>query len=494
MDAYKHGPPKTLGELASLCTTITGDITTKYFRAPMCLEFEKIYTFFKLYSKKRYEGLKYEVDATASRSLGRPTLGPYKLDGKGVILKKRDSIPIAKEVYAEINRLHMLGGANVMAESVTHLQKIITGIMEMDLNTINLNDFAISKKINGNYRQPFENPQSVVAEKCKARGQDVRPNDYVKYVVLEDVTVDSLPPAMRDYVIANEKHKSRLPITFRSEDLTFAIENSLVIDRFYYIQKIQTPVMLLFDINGVPEDIQQQVRTIFYDALAGMKKQKVKGTAFQQAGVRNAKRTEWGNDDRFGGDDSLSDELKNAILEELAYFQHDHQSELKKLYGDSFKLRVDFQDGVTKRVHLSYPIIDILLPGLQYCLPHKRVHNRTATNGSVPFRLQITSGGIRIQCLKQGDGCAWPTKDDLLAKGLKPGLRSDKLATLMRLAHNSIHGLSEMPVATQPNTTVTKSTRTVTKKRKVIDKAANNAQMTSFFTKKPKVIDMSIIN
>ena len=503
--------PVTLGQLTILSDHIAAKITKDYFRSPMCLEFEKIFTFFKLYSKKRYEGLKYIVDNAESRRIGHATLSECKHDSKGVILQRRDSIPIAKTLYAEINRLHMLGEPDSMKRSVDYLRSVIDKILHDTQADIDLNDFAVAKKIQASYQQPYSQPQSVVAIKMRSRGQNVQSNDYVKYVVLEDVQLDTLPPSIRDHIIGSDKHNKPLSVTFRAEDMFYAIENNLTIDRNYYIKNIRTPVDLAFNLEGIPISIKDEVASIFDTALASTKKaKKVSATAsFQQTGTRNHQREEWGDIEAFGDVNELSDSLRNAIMEELSHFQHDHKKDLQTHCGPDFVLRIDLERGITKRIYLGSPIIDVALPAMRFCMAHKREHNRTATTGSIPFKMQISKDGIKIQCMKQNSGAHWPTKEDLAAKNLTSSLRSTALQKLLKQAYCSIHGLKPLPppilTATEPtmltaHNAVTSSKPTlpksVGKKRKTIDKATDNQRMTSFFTKKQKndkgVIDMSI--
>ena len=63
----------------------------QFLKAPHRLEYEKTFSPFILFSKKRYIGNKYEEDTEN-----------YKQTSMGIVLKRRDNADIVKHVYGTI--------------------------------------------------------------------------------------------------------------------------------------------------------------------------------------------------------------------------------------------------------------------------------------------------------------------------------------------------------------------------------------------------------
>lgn len=534
-------PPKTLGEVAQLGHHVASFITEKYFRKPMELEFEKIFTFFKQYGKKRYHGLQYEPDPAETRARGRIVLAEPKVEAKGVILERRDGAPIARALYEKINRLHILGGKDALKESVEYLRATVQRVVDSAKHGMDLKELGITKRVAAEYVNPYGHPHSAVAEKMRARGLVVNPNEHVTYVVLEDVKMESLPESMQRAIYEKKANPATLSVTFRAEDINFATANSLHIDRHYYLQQIKTPVYLAFNLPGVPEPVQAEVREIIETALAKTKvatSTAAGGRGKSSIGIRllAARRNVWVDDKAFGEGSAMSTALQKAIIRELAHFQTKHLATLEKCCGADFQLKVDFASTQCKQVHLGNPILRLPTPTMQFCMAHGRVHNRTATNGSVPFELQITlSGGVRFQCMKAGAGAAWPSRETVDATASDERIQDPRLRQLLQDARKCIRDDTRQQEEEQARKTAAsrvkreetkkkrkaedgaavtmKGTRTMNaptataalKKAKVTKSAeaartSNTAKpqktqtLTSFFTKKTKTtpIDMSI--
>ena len=275
-----------------------------------------------------------------------------------------------------------------------------------------------------------------------------------------------MPKPIRDFLTVTGKDKKRLSITFRAEDSTYAVEQNATIDRRYYIEQIRTPVVSAFDLPGIPDVIRNEVNSIFKTISDALKKDTI-----QRIPLANC---EWRNTQVFGGRNEVTPELKNAIIQELAIFQNQHQAELTKHLGADFKFRIDFDGGIRKVAYLGDPILQLTMPCVQYCLPHQRIHTRTTKSGAVTFILQITKYGVRIQCLKAGAGAHWPNQSN--------GLQTSAMKTIFDEAYKSINQTSikkSLPPKSQSNTAG---------KRKSIENNTNNQKMTSFFQKKPKTI------
>ena len=89
----------------------------QFLKAPHRLEYEKTFSPFILFSKKRYIGNKYEEDAEN-----------YKQTSMGIVLKRRDNADIVKHVYGTIidiliNKLDLEGSIKFCQEACSKLLK-----------------------------------------------------------------------------------------------------------------------------------------------------------------------------------------------------------------------------------------------------------------------------------------------------------------------------------------------------------------------------------
>lgn len=489
--------PRTLGELANLAEHIASEVTEKQFRKPMCLEFEKIYTFFKQYGKKRYLGLKYEPDGIKSKQLKKITLAYPKTDAKGVILEKRDSIPIAKDLYRKINDLHIHHGAEGLDESIRYLDAEIKKIVAAgeDGNVLDHSLFTINKRIAASYSDPYGVAHSVVAEKMRSRGMVVNPNDHIKYVILEQVDFDTLPKPMQDVVERKNMLKTNLSVSLRSEEFAYAKEHNLRIDRHHYVELLKTDMLSAFELDGIPEHIQARAQQIFSDALSDTKVARtpaqVKALRLEKAAVKYGGANAWVDNEMFGEGAALSNRLRECVIRELSSFQSYHSDVLGKHYGDNFQLEVDMDFKHCKDVFLGNPLLRLPTPSMDYCLPHGHVHNRTSTKGSVPFEIRISlTGGVKFQCMKAGDGKAWPEYDETRSVRLIDAELIELLQKAKVLLNDDERAAFQRH---QQDEDVKETKREESKKRKAAKEAAptNNKKITDMF-KKRNVIDMGV--
>ena len=114
------------------------------------------------------------------------------------------------------------------------LEILATALRAMYAGEVPLDKFGLTKTIRGKYKSPNV-PQARVADKMRSRGQEVRSNERVTYVILAD-----------------QKHLSKKPppIADRAEDINHAVKTKAPIDYAYYIESaIRQPITQLLSLT-----------------------------------------------------------------------------------------------------------------------------------------------------------------------------------------------------------------------------------------------------
>ena len=190
---------------------------TKTFKAPNELEYEKIYSPFLLYSKKRYAALMYEDDPET----------PSYIDVKGLQLVRRDNAPIVRDISKGVLDILMYQRSFdlAMAFAKEQIMTVLRGETPWD-------KFIVSKALRTGYKNPDALPHVVVAEKRKQRGNPPANGERVPYVFI----IDQL--------------KSDLLQSQRAEDPEYAKEHQLQLDVLYYIRnQIVSPITALLQLE-----------------------------------------------------------------------------------------------------------------------------------------------------------------------------------------------------------------------------------------------------
>ena len=143
----------------------------QFLKAPHRLEYEKTFSPFILFSKKRYIGNKYEEDAEN-----------YKQTSMGIVLKRRDNADIVKHVYGTIidiliNKLDLEGSIKFCQEACS---KLLQGKFPMDM-------LVITKSLRGFYKNPDQIAHKVLADRIGERepGNKPKSNDRIPFVYIE---------------------------------------------------------------------------------------------------------------------------------------------------------------------------------------------------------------------------------------------------------------------------------------------------------------------
>ncbi|KAI4291937.1 DNA polymerase delta subunit 1 [Pancytospora philotis] len=195
---------------------------TSTFDRPISLEFEKVYYPYLLMNKKRYAGVIYTN-----------TERPDRIDTKGIETVRRDNCELVKDVIQTcLDRilLHkdVSGAIDYVKETVRKLY----------LEQIDLSQLIISKTYTKEH-YATKQTHTELADKLRRRGMQVSIGDRIPYVIVKGDKKS----------LAYEK----------SEDPVYVLENSLPIDKEYYIeQQLTKPVHRLF------EPIMDNVSALFH--------------------------------------------------------------------------------------------------------------------------------------------------------------------------------------------------------------------------------------
>ena len=183
---------------------------------PHKLEYEKTFTPFILFSKKRYIGNKYEFD-----------INSYKQSSMGVVTKRRDNAPIVKYTYDGI--ISRIINQQDIPESIVFLKETIKKILNGDFG---INYFIITKSLRSEYANPEQIVHKVLADRMAQRDPGNKPqsSDRIPYV----------------YIYNKSFNKTSLQGE-RVEHPNYILEHNLPIDYLFYItNQIMKPVCQIY--------------------------------------------------------------------------------------------------------------------------------------------------------------------------------------------------------------------------------------------------------
>lgn len=188
------------------------DYVTSKFKAPIKLEFEKVYFPYLLINKKRYAGLWWTKLDNFD-----------KMDTKGIESVRRDNCRLVQNVVTRILEL-ILEERNVPAAE-EFVKKTIADLLQ---NRVDLSQLVITKQLS---RQDYaaKQPHVELAERMRKRDPGSAPTvgDRVAYVIIKT---------------AGERNWEK------SEDPLYVLENSLPIDTKYYLEnQLSKPLIRIFE-------------------------------------------------------------------------------------------------------------------------------------------------------------------------------------------------------------------------------------------------------
>lgn len=177
---------------------------------PQCLEYEKTFFPFILFSKKRYVGNLYEDDANK-----KP-----KQKSMGIVLKRRDNANILKKVYGGI--IDIILNKHDLSASVDFLKEQLQSMVD---GKVDMQDLIITKTLRAEYKDPTKIAHKVLADRMAARDPGNKPmaNDRIPFVYIR-------PPANVEVKLQGDRieHPDYIRETGLQPDYRFYIKNQLV--------------------------------------------------------------------------------------------------------------------------------------------------------------------------------------------------------------------------------------------------------------------------
>ena len=197
---------------------------TKIFPQPVSLEFEKVYFPYLLMNKKRYAGLYWTKPDKYD-----------KLDCKGIETVRRDNCQLVRTVLNTCLRKIII--EQKVQEAVDYVKEQISLLLQ---NKIDLSMLIITKSLSRDASEyKSKQPHVELAAKMRQRDPGSAPvtGDRVPYVIIETAKK-----------LVTKRKSKPMPMSMKSEDPSYVLENSVPIDTNYYLEKqLSKPLMRLFE-------------------------------------------------------------------------------------------------------------------------------------------------------------------------------------------------------------------------------------------------------
>ncbi|KAI9188473.1 DNA polymerase family B-domain-containing protein, partial [Polychytrium aggregatum] len=218
---FIHFPNSTIEVAMHLANIAANQLTTTIFnRAPIKMEYEKVYCPYVLQAKKNYVGRMYTNDPDK----------PDKIDFKGIAVKRRNYCPLLKTVFWNIIQEVMDKERTVGARGGIELLK--STLKRLEDNTVPLGELAITNKLAKEYSGNAKIPHVELAKRMQQRdpGSAPVPGERFAYVFVDR-------PGTKD------THE-------RAESLDFAVKHNMRPDLLYYIDHIRKPLDTFYKVLG----------------------------------------------------------------------------------------------------------------------------------------------------------------------------------------------------------------------------------------------------
>lgn len=191
-----------------------GKLASQFLKGPHDLEYEKTFMPFCLLSKKRYVGMKYELDPNKC-----------KRDQMGIVLKRRDNAPIVKDIYGGV--IDILMKEQDINKSIAFLRESLDKIVH---EQVSIDKLIITKSLGSHYKNPKAIAHKVLADRIGEREPGNKP-----------ASGDRIP-----YIFIHTNSNSRLQGD-KIETPSFIADNKLKINYSFYItNQIMKPLIQVY--------------------------------------------------------------------------------------------------------------------------------------------------------------------------------------------------------------------------------------------------------
>lgn len=199
-------------------TEEAGHFITQALRAPHDFEYDKVFSPFIIFSKKRYVGNKYEDSPD-----------DFKETSMGIVLKRRDNAPLLKMIYG--GAIDKLLNSRDIAGATAFVQEKVRDLVDGHMK---LSQLTITKSLAADY-EGTPPAHKMLADRITARDPGNAPasGDRVGFVYVQPFGDNALSKLQGDKI----------------ETPQFVEENGLKIDTEYYINhQLINPLSQLFGI------------------------------------------------------------------------------------------------------------------------------------------------------------------------------------------------------------------------------------------------------
>jgi len=233
----------SIAEAFRLGNEAADKVSAALFKAPIKLEFEKVYCPLMMIGKKRYVGQLYNEKKGPD--------APAYVDYKGVELKRRDNCSLVKDVYQGMIDIVLSQGRNGINAAKEFVQTTIERLMA---GQIPMEKLVVTKTLKGDYKSP-RIPHKMLVERMAERnpGSEPKINDRVPFVFIEHAD----PRAKQFEIIEDPEWVKSHP--------------DLKLNAAYYLEhQLRTPIVQF--LGTICPDI-----TIFMDTLIAKEREKKLG-------------------------------------------------------------------------------------------------------------------------------------------------------------------------------------------------------------------------
>ncbi len=200
-------------------------------RPPIEMEFEKIFQPFILLTKKRYIANKYEDPKNPLKLKG--------VDAKGIALTRRDYCQMVKKCYKDI--IDIILTTHDMDSSITVFKNYISDLLS---DKIQISDLVVSAMLAKSYKSN-NLPHVYLAEKLKARHEEVQVGDRIPYIFIETETMNK---NTKKYELA--------------EDPEYAKQNKLKYNKGVYLEQLAKPILGFYKVCLDQEKLDQLIEYV----------------------------------------------------------------------------------------------------------------------------------------------------------------------------------------------------------------------------------------
>lgn len=150
-----------------------GNLVSSMLKKPQYLEMEKIFYPFCLFSKKRYVSNKFDNPKDLTK---------FKIDSMGILLKRRDNCPVAKDIYGGI--IDIILNEKDIKKATKFYQDSVESLLA---GKISIDKLVISKSIRAEYADPTKIAHKMLAHRMAERDPANAPasNDRIPYVYID---------------------------------------------------------------------------------------------------------------------------------------------------------------------------------------------------------------------------------------------------------------------------------------------------------------------